>query len=71
MFLSSCSSQNGLSSNGQGFEVKFLVGSDLAQFCQQAAAKFNQTQPKIKNGQNFYLTCEAKGSGDVVEDIKS
>ncbi len=71
MFLSSCSSQNGISSNRQGFEVKFLVGSDLAQFCQQAAAKLNQTQPKIKNGQNFYLTCEAKGSGDVVEDILS
>ncbi|HEY9768467.1 MAG TPA: extracellular solute-binding protein [Coleofasciculaceae cyanobacterium] len=46
-----------------------MIGSDLAQFCQQAAARFNQTKPKIDNGQNFYLTCEAKGSGDVVQDV--
>ncbi|WP_019506024.1 VWA domain-containing protein [Pleurocapsa sp. PCC 7319] len=74
LFLTSCSnSQTNQSRNSnpstKGFEVKFLVGSDLAQFCRQAATQLNQTQPKINNGQNFYLTCEAKGSGDVVEDV--
>ncbi len=72
LFLSSCSSQSNQSNNNsnlKGFEVKFLVGSDLAQFCQQAATKLNQTKPKTKNGQSFYLTCEAKGSGDIVQDI--
>ncbi|MEM9510965.1 MAG: extracellular solute-binding protein [Cyanobacteria bacterium P01_E01_bin.35] len=53
----------------QGFEVKFLVGSDLAQFCQQAATRLNQTRPKIDSGENYYLSCEAKGSGDVVQDV--
>ena len=74
LFLFACSSNqanksNNLDSNYQGFEVRFLVGSDLAQFCQQAATKLNQNKPKINNGKNFYLTCEAKGSGDIVEDI--
>ena len=70
MFLVSCggrSSQN--SSNRTGFEVKFLVGSDLAQFCQQAATKLNATKPKTDSGENFYLICDAKGSGDVVQEI--
>jgi Ca-activated chloride channel family protein len=73
LFLFSCESNsnqnNSNNSNSQGFEVKFLVGSDLAQFCQQAANKLNLTQPKTKNGEKFYLTCEAKGSGDIVEGI--
>ena len=73
LLLSSCSSNriNQINNNSslKGLEIKFLVGSDLAQFCQQAATKLNQTKPKINNGQNFYLTCEAQGSGDVVEDI--
>ncbi|MEM6613845.1 MAG: VWA domain-containing protein [Cyanobacteria bacterium P01_C01_bin.72] len=70
LLLASCSVQFGQSSsNNQGFEVKFLVGSDLAQFCDQAASRLNQTKPKITNGDRFYLTCEAKGSGDVVQDV--
>ena len=69
-FLASCNSQsNQSSSNLKGLEIKFLVGSDLAQFCQQAARRLNQTKPKTNSGQNFYLTCEAKGSGDVVQDV--
>ncbi len=73
-FVSSCrSNQPGQNSNSNsnlsGLEIKFLVGSDLAQFCQQAAIKLNQTQPKTQNGEQFYLTCEAKGSGDVVNDV--
>ncbi len=70
LLLSSCSNQsNQTSSNLTGFEVKFLVGSDLAQFCQQAASRLNQSKPILKSGQSFYLTCEAKGSGDVVQDV--
>ena len=70
LLLASCSVQFGQSSsNNQGFEVKFLVGSDLAQFCDQAASRLNQTKPKISNGDRFYLTCEAKGSGDVVQEV--
>lgn len=75
LLLNSCNSNSSSTSNpnlintAKGFEVKFLVGSDLAQFCQQAVSKLNQTNPKTKGGQNFYLTCEAKGSGDVVEEV--
>ncbi|MGB3404659.1 MAG: extracellular solute-binding protein [Microcoleaceae cyanobacterium] len=53
------------------FEVKFLVGSALEQFCQQAAQQFNQQQPKLDSGEHFSLRCEAKGSGDVVSEIVS
>jgi Ca-activated chloride channel homolog len=68
--LVSCGDQtNQTNSNLQGLEIKFLVGSDLARFCQQAATRLNQTKPKTSSGQNFSLTCEAKGSGDVVQDV--
>lgn len=63
--LSACSD----SSQPQGFEVKFLVGSALGEFCQQAATTFNQEKPKLENGQAFYLSCEAQGSGDVVTTL--
>ncbi len=73
LLLQSCSNQPSSTENNntnqKGLEVKFLVGSDLAEFCSQVAAKLNTTRPKLNDGQNFYLTCEAKGSGDVVEDI--
>ena len=76
LLLSSCNStqpnsDNTSNPNLKGFEVKFLVGSDLAQFCQQAAAKLNRTKPKINNQKSFYLSCEAKGSGDVVQEVLS
>ncbi|MEM8723713.1 MAG: extracellular solute-binding protein [Cyanobacteria bacterium P01_G01_bin.39] len=70
LLISSCSGQlDRTNSNSEGFEVKFLVGSDLAQFCTSAAARLNQTKPKVSSGENYYLSCEAKGSGDVVQDI--
>ncbi|MEL6439718.1 MAG: extracellular solute-binding protein [Cyanobacteria bacterium J06621_8] len=70
LMLSGCAGvSNQTNSGNQGLEVKFLVGSDLAQFCQQAATRLNQTQPKIDSGENYYLRCEAKGSGDVVQDV--
>jgi Ca-activated chloride channel family protein len=52
-----------------GFEVKFLVGSALGQFCQQAAAQYNAQSPKLADGKAFYLTCVAQGSGDVVTEL--
>jgi Ca-activated chloride channel family protein len=56
-------------SNQKGLEIKFLVGSDLQEFCNRSAKKLNSSQPKLDNGQPYYLTCEAKGSGDVVTQI--
>jgi len=53
----------------QGLEIKFLVGSALTQFCEQAATQFNQQNPKLDGGQPFYLKCEAKGSGDIVTNV--
>jgi len=52
-----------------GFEVKLLVGSALGHFCEQAAERFNQTQPKLPSGEAFYMTCEEAGSGDVVTRV--
>lgn len=76
LLLSACgdnSSNQGNSSDVTlpGFEVKLLVGSALGEFCQQATAQFNQQQPKLDNGTAFHITCEAKGSGDVVSDLIS
>jgi Ca-activated chloride channel family protein len=55
----------------QGIEIKFLAGSDLREFCQQIATKLNATQPTLSNGENFYLTCDTKGSGDVLNEVRS
>ena len=72
VILASCSSQGdlaGQNKSDRGLEIKFLVGSDLAQFCDSAADRLNRTNLKTDSGQNFYLSCEAKGSGDVVDDV--
>lgn len=68
LFLSACDSTG---DTPEGFEVKFLVGSALKEFCNQAAEQFNATKPKLDNGKAFYLNCEAKGSGDVVAELTS
>jgi len=70
LFLGACAQVNN-SPNSSGVEVKFLVGSALEKFCNQAATQLSQQKPKLDNGKPFYLKCEAKGSGDVVTEIVS
>jgi Ca-activated chloride channel family protein len=53
----------------EGFAVDFLVGSALGEFCDQAAAQFNEQQPTLATGEPFYLSCRALGSGDVVSEV--
>jgi Ca-activated chloride channel family protein len=73
LLFSSCSEVNKLTNQSTGtntgIQVKLLFGSALGDFCQQAAVKFNQQKPKLDNGQEFYISCEIKGSGDVVADV--
>lgn len=71
LFLGACSFGGTSSQSPEGFEVKFLVGSALKQYCTQAADQFNRSKPKLDNGQAFYLSCEVKGSGDVVTIVAS
>ncbi|MGC9505752.1 extracellular solute-binding protein [Baaleninema sp.] len=70
--LSGCSNIGG---NGtpqhQGFEVKLLLGSALHEFCDRAAAKYNAQNPQLDDGTEYYITCEAAGSGDVVDRVLS
>ena len=69
--FSGCRSNNNLNSgeNQEGFEVKFLAGSNLETFCDRAAQRLNQSNPKLETGERFYLTCDTKGSGDVVSEV--
>ncbi|MCA1994452.1 MAG: ABC transporter substrate-binding protein, partial [Coleofasciculus sp. S288] len=71
LFLGACASGTSSSPPPEGFEVKFLVGSALKQFCTQAADQFNRSQPTLDNGRTFSLSCEDKGSGDVVTTMAS
>jgi len=66
-----CQLNNAPSTNGnqQGVEVKFLAGSNLKMFCDRAAERLNQQNPKLETGERFYLTCDTKGSGDVVSEV--
>jgi Ca-activated chloride channel homolog len=71
---SQTASQNPTTQQNQnlpGFAVQLLVGSALGDFCQQAAEKFNQQQPKLDNGSEFHMSCQAEGSGDVVSSVLS
>lgn len=74
LLLSGCPSGGGDSSNldnFSGLQVKLLVGSALGDFCNQAAEKFNQQNPKLDNGTAFRISCTAEGSGDVVTSLVS
>ncbi len=70
-WLTACieSSSAPISNNSASLQVKVLVGSALGEFCQQAAQKFNQQNPKLENGQAFQIICENLGSGDVVTSV--
>lgn len=72
LLLTACGDTVGSSTNPEdftGLKIKVLVGSALEEFCQQASQQFNQQNPKLKNGEPFRVTCEAKGSGDVVTTV--
>ena len=76
LFLTGCNVNNSTVNNsnnnqGDGIPIKFLAGSDLGEFCRQIAQRLNATKPKLNNGQSFYLTCDAKGSGDVINEVLS
>jgi len=68
VLLSSCSGESG-QPRRTGVEVKFLAGSALDRFCQQAAERLNQQTPRLDDGTEYYLSCEALGSGDVVSTV--
>lgn len=55
--------------NRQGIEVKFLAGSNLKTFCDRAAQRLDEQQLTLETGEQFYLTCDTKGSGDVVSEV--
>jgi Ca-activated chloride channel family protein len=72
LVLSACtvgSNEQGDRANLPGFAVKFVVGSALTEFCNQAANTLNQQRPKLSNGKEFHLTCASMGSGDVVTNL--
>ena len=70
LFLGSCSGIGG-TSRGPELAVDFRVGSALAEFCQRAAAQFNQQRVQLETGETIALSCDAQGSGDVVETVIS
>jgi len=69
LILGGCNGANTNNNQPSGIPIKFLVGSSFKEFCQQTATKFNATKPKLSSGKAFYLTCEAKGSGDVISEV--
>ncbi len=60
LFLSACDSTG---DSKEGFEVKFLVGSALKEFCNQAAEQFNATKPKLDDGKAITSTAKLKVVG--------
>jgi Ca-activated chloride channel family protein len=69
--LAACSGSGSDSNSQRGFEVNVLVGSALHDFCEQAAEQFNAQNPTLDSGEDFYIACEAAGSGDVVAEVLS
>lgn len=70
LLLTGCQQTTSTDNNqASGIAIKFIVGSDFGEFCQQTAEKLNPTNPKLINGKPFFLQCEAKGSGDVINEV--
>ncbi|WP_414563361.1 MULTISPECIES: extracellular solute-binding protein [unclassified Anabaena] len=69
--LVACRGNFNLESNLNQLSVQVLVGSALADFCQQAAQNFHATQPRLDNGRSVQVRCDARGSGDVVNQLVS
>ena len=68
LLLGGCNSDSN-NDNSRKVEIKFLAGSDLAGFCNQAAERLNRTKPRLDSGESYSLTCDIKGSGDVVNEV--
>ncbi len=71
LIIGGCNQANTNNNQPSGIPIKFLVGSDLGEFCQQTATKLNATNPQLSSGKPFFLTCDAKGSGDVIAEVVS
>ncbi|MEL6166960.1 MAG: Mg-chelatase subunit ChlD, partial [Cyanobacteria bacterium J06628_3] len=73
LLLTACAGGENISTNNldnfNGLKIKFLVGSALGKFCNQAAQNFNITNPQLDNGTAFRVECKAAGSGDVVSKL--
>ncbi|WP_414543295.1 extracellular solute-binding protein [Nostoc sp. CCY0012] len=69
--LVACGGNFNLASNLNQLPVQVLVGSALVDFCQQAAQNFHATQPRLDNGKAVQVRCDARGSGDVVNQLVS
>ena len=73
LFVTGCDDVRNNSTNNldnfNGLKIKFLVGSALGKFCEQAAQDFNATKPQLDDGKVFRVECEAAGSGDVVSKL--
>jgi Ca-activated chloride channel family protein len=73
LLLTACGGAENNSTNNldnfNGLKIKFLVGSALDKFCEQAAQDFNATKPQLDDGKAFRVECEAAGSGDVVSQL--
>ena len=73
LLLTACDGEGNNSTNNldnfNGLKIKFLVGSALEKFCEQAAQDFNATKPQLDDGKAFRVECEAAGSGDVVSKL--
>lgn len=69
LLLTACNGNTKSDDNFTGLQVKLLVGSALGDFCNQSAKNFNATQPKLDNGTAFRVSCEAQGSGDIVNKV--
>lgn len=52
-----------------GIKIQLLFGSALKEFCTEAQQKLQQQPLKLDNGKPIGITCDIKGSGDVVNEV--
>ncbi|QEY33277.1 VWA domain-containing protein [Synechococcus sp. RSCCF101] len=57
------------SGEGGSEEVSLLVGSALAQVCEEAATTIASRRPRLEDGTVVTIRCRAAGSGDVVDEL--
>lgn len=52
-----------------GIQIRLLFGSALKEFCNKAQQQLRQQPLKLDNGKTIGIVCDAKGSGDVVNEV--
>lgn len=69
VLLWGCDQLPNRNSSGASINIKLLFGSALEDFCTKAQQKISQQPIRLQDGRNITITCDVRGTGDVVTEV--